>query len=85
LRIKLKGGDGDYVGAPVFTPDGKTLAVPGKKGTLDLWDSLTGRRLLSLPGQTEAIAGFQFSGDGKVVLVGYETNVTIFRTDRKQR
>ena len=83
VRVRLKGAEGDSAAPPVFTPDGKTLATPGKGGNVDLWDSLTGRRLLSLSSRGQEVTGLEFSPDGKVIVVGYKTSVGVYRSHAK--
>ena len=71
----LKGYDSDGIGIAAFASDGKTVATAGKGGTVHLWDPVTGRRLLSLPGPKQAITGLEFLSGGKGLLVGYVREV----------
>lgn len=73
----LEGYEANWPGVASFAPDGKTLATSGKDGSVNLWDPLTGRRLLSLQGPKQAVTGLEFSRDGQALFVGYETEVQI--------
>lgn len=78
----LQGYEADDPQVASFAPDGKTLATSGKDGSVHLWDPLTGRRLLSLQGSTQAVTGLEFSSDGKALAVGYETEVQTYSSER---
>lgn len=84
VRVKLDGYEGGYDGRVAFAPDGKSLATNGKDGRVDLWDSLTGQRLISLPGLQNKISSIEFSRDGRTLAVGFETTVGVYRADEKQ-
>jgi RNA polymerase sigma factor (sigma-70 family) len=59
---------------PVFSPDGKLLAAPGR-GTLDIWDVVAGRQIsrFELP-ENRAVRSAAFTPDGKSIalsLIGW--------------
>lgn len=60
------------VSALAFSPDGRTLAVGGTGGSLQLWDVATQQPLSSAPLTTpgEAITSLAFSPDGTTVYAG---------------
>jgi RNA polymerase sigma factor (sigma-70 family) len=57
------------VGEAVFSPDGKTLAVPrgtwGQPGWIALWDLSSGKELGKLAGHKDTVCALAFSPDGK--------------------
>jgi WD40 repeat protein/class 3 adenylate cyclase/energy-coupling factor transporter ATP-binding protein EcfA2 len=66
-----------------FSPDGRTLAIAGGKGRVELWDVATRKELRELrdPGAA-ALAFVRFSPDGTVVAAGLqeENRVTLWST-----
>jgi WD40 repeat protein len=54
----------DYVSSLAFSPDGALLASTGQDGVTRLFDSGTGRLVLTLSGQGGSIGGASFSSDG---------------------
>jgi WD40 repeat protein len=65
-----------------FSPDGRTLATAGKSGRVDLWDPVSGRRLLTLDGPEREIVGLAFSADGRTLFVAHDNEVRVWRTSR---
>jgi len=64
-QLTLAGHSGAVNGI-LFSPDGLRLATAGQDGTAKLWDVGTGREVLSLAGQTDAVAAVSFaSGCGE--------------------
>jgi WD40 repeat protein/tRNA A-37 threonylcarbamoyl transferase component Bud32 len=53
-----------------FSPDGKRLAVASNDNTVKVWDTQTGRELLSLRGPTGAVDSVAFGPDGKRLASG---------------
>lgn len=63
--LALAGHNGPVNGV-TFSPDGLRLATAGQDGTAKLWDASTGREVLTLFGQTDAVATASFvSGCGE--------------------
>lgn len=56
-------------GQAVFSPDGKTLAVPrgtwGQPGWIALWDLSSGKELGTIDGHKDTVCALAFSPDGK--------------------
>ena len=65
-RAVLK-GHGTWAMSLTFSPDGKTLAAPGKEGQVRLWDPATGREATALEGGVVPLA---FSPDGRTLVTG---------------
>jgi WD40 repeat protein len=56
-----------------LSPDGKILAAGGGNahdGELNLWDVVTGKKIVSLPGYTNSLYSLVFSADGKRLASG---------------
>ena len=51
-----------------FAPDGRRLATSGWNGTLTLWDSRTGRDVLTLRGHSDRVWGLNFSPSGDAIV-----------------
>jgi len=62
-------------GIGAFAPDGATIATDGPDGAVNLWDPVTGRKLLTLPGFKQKVTGLRFSNDGRTLMVAYEREV----------
>jgi len=55
-----------------FSPDGKRLASGHTGGIIQLWDTATGKELLTLKGHLGDVASVTFSPDGKRLVSGSE-------------
>jgi WD40 repeat protein len=53
--------------SPVFSPDGKTVALDWPDKTIRLWDSATGRERQRLSGHEGAVTQLAFSPDGELL------------------
>ena len=51
-----------------YSPDGKWLATAGAAGTVTVWDTATGKRILNLNGHTGPVRSVAFSPDGTRVV-----------------
>jgi WD40 repeat protein len=68
--------DAGAIGA--FAGDGRTIATAGPDGTVNLWDPVTSRRLLTLPGFKQRVTSLRFLDDGRALIVGYEKEVRVW-------
>ncbi|HTU91212.1 MAG TPA: WD40 repeat domain-containing protein, partial [Gemmataceae bacterium] len=69
VRRMGKQGSGGGFGYPLYSPDGKVLAVSGQH-TIELWDPESGRLLHTLTGHKDTIWSMAFSADGKTIVSG---------------
>jgi WD40 repeat protein len=58
-------GHAGYVGAVMFSPDGKLIATGGDDGTARVWEARTGNQVLELRGHRAPVTGVVFSLDGQ--------------------
>ena len=61
-------GHKDYVSELVFSPDSKTLLTGSKDGTIQAWDTATGKHRFTCTGHLEGIRGLVFSQDGNTLI-----------------
>jgi WD40 repeat protein len=67
-----------------FTPDGKTLATAGFDKKVKLWQTTTGRELLTLPEQKDRVRWLAFSPDGAMLTTaGHDGILTVYRADSR--
>src|SRR5262249_8349907 len=59
-----------WVGALVFSPDGKTLATAGADNVVRLWNVATGETSTTLKGHEDYVCAVAFSPDGKTLATG---------------
>ena len=53
-----------------FSPDGRTLALASREGTVQLWDVASGKTLAVLKGHSSAVRRVAFSPDGRTLASG---------------
>ncbi|MCI0554731.1 MAG: hypothetical protein L0287_27605, partial [Anaerolineae bacterium] len=90
-------GDGVYGGLfpgildVTFSADGLRLASAGADGTVVIWDAITGKELLTLPGNGNGIVNLAFSPDGTQLITssdggfGFDPTVTMWNLNTKQQ
>jgi RNA polymerase sigma factor (sigma-70 family) len=62
---------GEHSGEDVaFSPDGRLLAVSGRRGTTGLWEAATGKLLYRLDDPSDRIGALAFSHDGRTLVTG---------------
>ena len=56
-----------FLGAVAYSRDGKQVALSSLRGTVSIWDALTGKQLLTLREHTGWVYAVAFSPDGKML------------------
>ena len=56
----------------VFAPDGKTLATTDRKGALYLWETATGKQVLSMKGHEKQVHHVAFAPNGRRLVTSSE-------------
>jgi WD40 repeat protein len=59
--------DQSLIFSVAFSPDGKILAAGNAMGAVDLWDTGTSQKLMSLKGHSDGVEAVVFSPDGKLI------------------
>ena len=70
-----------------FAPDGKTLAMASREGSLLLWDVAGGNLLATLKGHSGAVSALVFSPDGRdIAIAGWGPGICVRSTaDGRER
>jgi RNA polymerase sigma factor (sigma-70 family) len=77
VRRMGKRGSGGGFGYPLYSPDGKVLAVSGQQ-TIELWDPEAERLLHTLTGHKDIVWCMAFSSDGKTLVSGSDDKTIRF-------
>jgi WD40 repeat protein len=56
-----------FLASAAYSPDGKLVALASYFGTVSIWDTSTGKQLLTLTGHTSSVNAEAFSPDGKLL------------------
>ncbi len=75
-RMGTQGSGGGF-GYPLYSPDGKVLAVSGQQ-TIELWDPESGRLLHTLKGHNDIVWSIAFSSDSKTMVSGSDDQTIRF-------
>ena len=68
---------------PAVAPDGHTVAMPLERGTVDIYDIRSRRRLTRLSVDGEPVVAATFSRDGELLIAGTDDGrLRLFSTDR---
>ena len=70
LAVNMKGHNSNDVTAVAFSPDGQTLASGATDGTIIVWDTTTGNKLLPLFANKSAVNSVVFSPNGEFLISG---------------
>jgi WD40 repeat protein len=64
-----------------WTPDGRRFAMSGAGGSLKVWESDSGRRILTLQGHADEIANAAFTPDGlRLFTAGWDHTIKLWET-----
>ncbi len=89
--LNLK-GHSEAVWSLAFSPDGRRLASGSgihtgtdqtTRGQVKIWDAVTGKELMTLPGTTGRILGVAFSPNGERLAAACERGVIVWEVPRK--
>ncbi len=88
-KVEIK-GEGTFIEfEPVFSPDGKRIAIAlNQKNVIAVWDVASGKRLATLKGHSKGINGLAFTPDGhRIVSTSEDNTLRIWdrRTGRQER
>ena len=75
-RRQLNGGNRD-LRAVAFSPDGKLLAGGSAKGTVHVWDLVTGQECRRFTGHRAAVRAVGFSPDGRRLCSGSDDTTAL--------
>ena len=70
-----------WAGSPVFSPDGKQVAISADNSTVTVLDVSSGQTLQTLGGQATGIASIAFSPDGKTLAVSISDDRVVYLWD----
>ena len=65
--IRTLKGHAGWIGAIVFSPDGKTLVSGGSDRTIRFWNVATGQEIAKIERHTESVAALALSSNGKLL------------------
>lgn len=83
----VRSGHRDEIGSVAFSPGGKTMAIGGNDGTLQLWELATLRLVADLTAQASGAISYSvaFSPDGKILAAGGDGTVSVWNVAARRR
>ena len=74
-----------YENKKTYSPDGTTLAIRIKDGKVELWDTITRKRKLTLEKRANQVWAFTFSSDGSMLVIAANEEFEMWDTDSGKR
>ena len=82
--LKLENQHNQFITAAAFSPESTILATADRRGTIVVWDVMTGEALANLPGQhgRDQVSGLAFLNESEIISTGYDGTIQRWFLDR---